>query len=114
METQFWAYWRISGNVIATANSIRNSPLSTKFRIHAARLRRRIVMARNMVNTPDANPAVSRYGVKKFSVLWRRTSCPSDTHAALRKLMNATARRYQTAKAAALRDAPVDRWSPSP
>lgn len=45
-------------------NSSRNSPLSTELRIHAARLRRRIVMARNIVNTPEAKPAVSRYGVK--------------------------------------------------
>lgn len=91
---------------MANPNSARNSPLTTRFRIHAARLRRRMVMARNAVNTPDAKPAVSRYGVKKFSWLCRRTSCPSETHAALRKLMNATARKYQTAKAAARREAP--------
>lgn len=36
----------------------------TEFMIQAARLRRRMVMARNIVNAPEAKPAVSRYGVK--------------------------------------------------
>ena len=75
------------------------------FRIHAARLRRRMVTARKAVKTPEAKPAVSRYGVKKPCWLCRRTSCPRETQTALRKLTNATARKYQTANAAARREA---------
>ena len=47
-----------------TASAAKNSPLSTRFKIQAARLCRRIVTARNSANAPGVKPAVSRYGVK--------------------------------------------------
>lgn len=82
---------------MAKHTSTRNSALSARLRIHAARLRRRIVTARKAVTTPEANPAVSRYGVNRSCSLCRRKSWPRETHMALRKLTNAIIRRYQTA-----------------
>ncbi len=100
-DTQFCTGARNSGaTAIPNPKTSASSPDSTRFRIQAARLRRRRVTDRKSEKAPEANPAVSRYGVKNSAMLCRRMSLPNDTHTALRKLMNVTVRRYQMPNAA--------------